>query len=133
MSDGLGAMAFLFGAIILPIVGVIAFVLWMILHQINYSKKMKEDAKNYDVKIEEGDTKRHLVRGLALIGGGWLLSQPWNVQNRIESLAIIGIILFLLGLILLVYWLVSDVENSSRKKNEILAAAKSQSKDKGES
>ena len=133
MSDGLGAMVFLFGAIILPIVGVIALVLWMILHQIIYSKKMKEEAKKYDVKIGEGDTKRHLVRSLALIGGGWLLSQPWNVQNRIVSLAIIGIILFLLGLILLGYWLVSDAENSSRKKKKILAAAQSQSKGKGES
>ena len=122
--------------IILPIIGVIAFVLmiiWAIFHEINQSKIIKEEAKNYDVKIEEGDTKRHLIRSLALIGGGWLLSQPWNVQNRIESLAIIGIILFLLGLILLGYWLVSEVENSSRKKKEILAAAKSQSKGKGES
>lgn len=122
--------------IILPIIGVIAFVLmiiWAIFHEINQSKIMKEEAKNYDVKIEEGDTKRHLIRILALIGGGWLLSQPWNVQNRIESLAIIGIILFLLGLILLGYWLVSEVENSSRKKKEILATAKSQSKGKGES
>lgn len=122
--------------IILPIIGVIAFVLmiiWAIFHEINQSKIMKEEAKNYDVKIEEGDTKRHLIRSLALIGGGWLLSQPWNVQNRIESLAIIGIILFLLGLILLGYWLVSEVENSSRKKKEILATAKSQSKGKGES
>ncbi len=122
--------------IILPIVGVIAFVLliiWAIFHERNQSKKMKEEAQNYDVKIEEGDTKRHLVRSLALIGGGWLLSQPWNVRDRIESLAIIGIILFLLGLILLGYWLVSDAENSSRKKKKILAAAKSQSKGKGES
>ena len=131
MSDEVGAMVFLFGVIILPIIGMIAFVIWAIFHQMNHSKKMKEEAKNYDVRIEEGDTKRHLVRSLALIGGGWLLSQPWNVQNRIESLAVIGIILCLVGLILLGYWLVSDAENSSRKK-KILAAAKSQSESKEE-
>ena len=45
MSDEVGAMVFLFGAIILPIIGVIAFVLWMIIHQFNYSKKMKEEEK----------------------------------------------------------------------------------------
>ena len=134
MADGeAAAMVFLFAAIVLPIALGIAIVLWMIIHQREHSKKMKEEAKKYDVKIEEGDTKRHLVRSLTLIGGGWLLSQPWNIQNRIESLAIIGIILFLLGLILLGYWLVADAENSSRKKKEILAVAKSQSKGKGES
>jgi len=118
--------------IIIPIIGVIAFVLfilWAIYYEMKRSKKMKEEAKNYDVRIEEGDTKRHLVRSLALIGGGWLLNQPWNVQNRIESLAVIGVILWLVGLILLGYWLVSEAENSSRKK-KILAAAKSQSESK---
>ena len=45
MSDGLGAMVFLFGAIILPIIGLIAFIVWAIFHERNHSKKMKEEGK----------------------------------------------------------------------------------------
>jgi hypothetical protein len=45
MTDDVGAMIFLFGAIILPIVGVITLVLWMILHQREYSKKKKRSEK----------------------------------------------------------------------------------------
>ena len=46
MADGEAvAMVFLFGAIVLPIVLGIAIVLWMILHQREHSKKMKEEGK----------------------------------------------------------------------------------------
>ena len=45
MSDEIGAMVFLFGAIILPIIGLIAFVVWAIFHEMNHSKKMKEEGK----------------------------------------------------------------------------------------
>ena len=45
MSDEVGAMVFLFGAIILPIIGLIAFVIWAIFHERNHSKKMEEDGK----------------------------------------------------------------------------------------
>ena len=45
MSDEVGAMVFLFGAIILPIIGLIAFVIWAIFHERNHSKKMKEEGK----------------------------------------------------------------------------------------
>ena len=45
MSDEVGAMVFLFGAIILPIIGLIAFVIWAIFHERNNSKKMKEEGK----------------------------------------------------------------------------------------
>lgn len=45
MSDEIGAVVFLFGAIILPIIGLIAFVIWAIFHERNHSKKMKEEGK----------------------------------------------------------------------------------------
>ena len=45
MSDEVGAMVFLFGAIILPIIGLVAFVIWAIFHEMNHSKKMKEEGK----------------------------------------------------------------------------------------
>ena len=46
MADGEAvAMVFLFGAIILPIIGLIAFVVWAIFHERNHSKKMKEEGK----------------------------------------------------------------------------------------
>lgn len=45
MSDEIGAVVFLFGAIILPIIGLIAFVIWAIFHEANHSKKMKEEGK----------------------------------------------------------------------------------------
>ena len=45
MSDEIGAMVFLFGAIILPIIGLIAFVVWAIFHEMNHSKKIKEEGK----------------------------------------------------------------------------------------
>ena len=45
MSDEVGAMVFLFGAIILPIIGLIAFVIWAIFHEMNHSKKIKEEGK----------------------------------------------------------------------------------------
>ena len=45
MSDEIGAMVFLFGVIILPIIGLIAFVVWAIFHEMNHSKKMKEEGK----------------------------------------------------------------------------------------
>jgi hypothetical protein len=38
-------VVFLFGAIILPIIGLIAFVIWAIFHERNHSKKMKEEGK----------------------------------------------------------------------------------------
>ena len=70
MTDGAGAMIFLFGAIILPIVGVITLVLWMILHQREYSKKKKEG------KNEEVSNKQVLISLLiAIIGvAGFLLA-----------------------------------------------------------
>ena len=45
MSDEIGAMVFLFGAIILPIIGLIALIVWAIFHEKNHSKKMKEEGK----------------------------------------------------------------------------------------
>ena len=45
MSDEIGAMVFLFGAIILPTIGLIAFIVWAIFHERNHSKKMKEEGK----------------------------------------------------------------------------------------
>lgn len=45
MSDEIGAMVFLFGAIILPIIGLIAFIVWAIFHERNHSKKMKEEGR----------------------------------------------------------------------------------------
>ena len=45
MSDEVGAMVFLFWAIIFPIIGLIAFVIWAIFHERNHSKKMKEEGK----------------------------------------------------------------------------------------
>tara|TARA_B000000475_G_scaffold149224_1_gene120189 strand:- start:368 stop:607 length:240 start_codon:yes stop_codon:yes gene_type:complete len=45
VSDEIGAMVFLFGVIILPIIGLIAFVVWAIFHERNHSKKMKEEGK----------------------------------------------------------------------------------------
>ena len=45
MSDEVGAMVFLFWAIIFPIIGLIAFVIWAIFHEANHSKKMKEEGK----------------------------------------------------------------------------------------
>ena len=45
MSDEIGAMVFLFGVIILPIIGLIAFVVWAIFHEMNHSKKIKEEGK----------------------------------------------------------------------------------------
>jgi|SaaInlStandDraft_1057018.scaffolds.fasta_scaffold16180_2 heme/copper-type cytochrome/quinol oxidase subunit 2 len=70
MTDDAGAMIFLFGAIILPIVGVITLVLWMILHQREYSKKKKEG------KNEEVSNKQVLISLLiAIIGvAGFLLA-----------------------------------------------------------
>jgi hypothetical protein len=70
MTDDVGAMIFLFGAIILPIVGVITLVLWMILHQREYSKKKKEG------KNEEVSNKQVLISLLiAIIGvAGFLLA-----------------------------------------------------------
>ena len=70
MTDGAGAMIFLFVAIILPIVGVITLVLWMILHQREYSKKKKEG------KNEEVSNKQVLISLLiAIIGvAGFLLA-----------------------------------------------------------
>ena len=46
MADGeAAAMAFFYGAIVLPIASGIVIVLWMILHQREHSKKLKEETK----------------------------------------------------------------------------------------
>jgi len=45
VSNEIGAMVFLFGVIILPIIGLIAFVVWAIFHEMNHSKKIKEEGK----------------------------------------------------------------------------------------
>ena len=46
MADGeAAAMVFLFAAIVLPIALGIAIVLWIIIHQREHSKKMKEEGK----------------------------------------------------------------------------------------
>jgi flagellar biogenesis protein FliO len=118
MTDDAGAMIFLFGAIILPIVGVIALVLWMILHQREYSRKMKEEAKNGDGEKEDNSTKRHLVISIALIGGGWLLAQPWARETKIESVATVGIMSFLLGLIWFMFWLSANAANRPAKRKK---------------
>ena len=53
MSDEIGAMVFLFGAIILPITGLIAFIVWAIFHERNHSKKMKEEGKEDQMSTKE--------------------------------------------------------------------------------
>ncbi|MGB1659829.1 MAG: hypothetical protein ACPHHS_04985, partial [Candidatus Poseidoniaceae archaeon] len=66
--------------------------------------------------------------------GGWLLAQPWGGENQIEILLNVGVILFLLGLVWLMFWLVADATNSpANKEKKILAAAKSQLKRKEDS
>ena len=86
------------------------------------------ESVNYN-KTENNNAKTHLKISLGLIAGGWLIAQPWASENVNESIAIIGIALFLLGLVWLMYWLVADASNSKGKnKKKILAAARSQLK-----
>ena len=94
----------------------------------NNTELSGEDAtSSTDGDKEDNSTKRHLVISLALIGGGWLLAQPWAREPKIESVATVGIMLFLLGLIWFMFWLVADAANSpAKRKKKILAAKKSQ-------
>ena len=72
MSDEVGAMVFLFGAIILPIIGLIAFVIWAIFHEMNHSKKMKEDtSSDFDGENDEGQKKQVSMKQILV---GWVIS-----------------------------------------------------------
>jgi len=90
----------------------------------NNTELSGEDAtSSTDGDKEDNSTKRHLKISLALIGGGWLLGQPWAR----EPVATVGVMLFLLGLIWFMFWLVADAANSpAKRKKKILAAKKSQ-------
>lgn len=104
-------------------------------HEVRLKKAFKDvsESVNYNEK-DDYNTKIHLKISLALIGGGWLLAQPWGGENQIEILLNVGVILFLLGLVWLMFWLVADATNSSaNKEKKILAAAKSQLKWKEDS
>ena len=95
-------------------------------HEVKLKNAMKEvsDAVNYK---GENDKNRHLVRALAFIGGGWLLNQPWVGEPITPFLGGVGVLLFCIGLLLLVYWLLVDAEsNSKATKKKILDAARSQ-------
>ena len=67
MSDEVGAMVFLFGAIILPIIGLIAFVIWEIFHEMNHSKKMKEEGKEDSMSSKQLFTILLIVFALAAL------------------------------------------------------------------
>ena len=67
MSDEVGAMVFLFGAIILPIIGLIAFVIWAIFHERNHSKKMKEEGKEDSMSSKQLFTILLIVFALAAL------------------------------------------------------------------
>ena len=67
MLDEVGAMVFLFGAIILPIIGLIAFVIWAIFHEMNHSKKMKEEGKEDSMSSKQLFTILLLVFALAAL------------------------------------------------------------------
>lgn len=104
-------------------------------HDVKLKKAFKDvsESVNYNEK-DDNNTKIHLKISLALIGGGWLLAQPWGGENQIEILLNVGVILFLLGLVWLMFWLVADATNSpANKEKKILAAAKSQLKRKEDS
>ncbi|MGB1792461.1 MAG: hypothetical protein ACPHMS_01125 [Candidatus Poseidoniaceae archaeon] len=104
-------------------------------HEVKLKKAFKDvsESVNYNEK-DDNNTKIHLKISLALIGGGWLLAQPWGGENQIEILLNVGVILFLLGLVWLMFWLVADATNSpANKEKKILAAAKSQLKRKEDS
>jgi hypothetical protein len=94
----------------------------------NNTELSGEDAtSSTDGDKEDNSTKRHLKISLALIGGGWLLGQPWARESKIQSVATVGVMLFLLGLIWFMFWLVADAANSpAKRKKKILAAKKSQ-------
>ena len=99
-------------------------------HDVKLKKAFKDvsESVNYNEK-DDHDSKIHLRISLALIGGGWLLAQPWARENSIQSLEYIGIVFFLLGLVWLMFFLVADASNSSaKKKKKILAAARSKLK-----
>lgn len=94
-------------------------------HGVKLKNAMREvsDAVNYK---EEKDAQRLLVRALAVMGGGWLLAQPWS-SKPIEPLLGLGVLLFIIGLLMLVPWLVADASiNSKGTKKKILDAARSQ-------
>jgi len=67
VSDEVGAMVFLFGAIILPIIGLIAFVIWAIFHEMNHSKKMKEEGKEDSMSSKQLFTILLIVFALAAL------------------------------------------------------------------
>ena len=60
-------MVFLFGAIILPIIGLIAFVIWAIFHEMNHSKKMKEEGKEDSMSSKQLFTILLIVFALAAL------------------------------------------------------------------
>jgi len=98
--------------------------------KLNEAFKDVSESVNYN-KTGKNNAKTHLKISLGLIVGGWLIAQPWASENVTESIATIGIALFLLGLVWLMYWLLADAAKSTGKnKKKILAAARSQIKRK---
>ena len=129
-SGGDGALGLCFAGLIIAGILVTAGFSQAQAHEVKIKKAFKDvsDSVNYNEK-DDNDAKIHLKISLALIGGGWLLAQPWARENTIQSLEYVGIVFFLLGLVWLMFFLVADATNSSaNKKKKILAAARSKLK-----
>lgn len=116
MSNEVAALVAIIVVPMLSVAAVVLFLIWVLFNEINQSKKLKEDAEKLDVQFDESGTKRHLVRSLVLMGGGWLFLQPLAREPQFESLAPVGAVLFILGLVVLMFWLAAEAEESSRKK-----------------
>lgn len=119
------ALELCFGGLFVAFVLGLAGSMQATAHGVKLNNAMREvsDAVNYR---EETDKNRHLIHALAFMGGGWLLAQPW-ANEHIEGLLGAGVLLFCIGLLLLLSWLVADAEsNSKATKKKILDAARSQ-------
>lgn len=129
-SGGDGALGLCFAGLILAMILMAAGFSQAQAHEVKLKKAFRDvsESVNYKEK-DDSDAKIHLKISLALIGGGWLLAQPWARENTIQSLEYVGIVFFVLGLVWLMFFLVADATNSSaKKKKKILAAARSQLK-----
>ena len=129
-SGGEGALGLCFAGLIIAGILMTAGFSQAQAHDVKLKKAFKDvsESVNYNEK-DDHDAKIHLRISLALIGGGWLLAQPWARENSIQSLEYVGIVFFLLGLVWLMFFLVADASNSSaKKKKKILAAARSKLK-----
>ena len=129
-SGGDGALGLCFAGLILAMILMAAGFSQAQAHEVKLKKAFRDvsESVNYKEK-DDSDAKIHLKISLALIGGGWLLAQPWARENTIQSLEYVGIVFFVLGLVWLMFFLVADATNSSaKKKKKILAGARSQLK-----